>query len=171
MDLLIGTETGEGRLIELANTTELEENLEAKVEKEVNEDDWVRRIVDELEELKDDLGWSTKEDSNYNSIAAGGEEFAYESTSYGETPKAYGYAAVESYNNEVKSTDFYIRQHEKRLTDAAQKVITRTREMVNMNKMYVNFDINLQNAKDDVKLFRPVMWMLAYEWSGKIEIL
>jgi predicted ATPase len=155
---------------ELEAVVELD-SLEEKVEKQVKEDDWVKRLVEELDELKADLGWSTGDDSNYKVATAEGDEFAYQSTSYGETPKAYGYASVSSYDNERKSTDSYIRAHEKRLTDAAQEVISRTREMMNMNKTYIDFDIDLRNAKDDVKLFRPVMWMLAYEFSGKMEIL
>lgn len=155
--------------VEMAMRLETD-SLEDKVEKQIDEDDWVKRLVEELDELRDDLGWSTAEDSNYSVAASGGEEFMYQSTSYGETPKAYGYASVSGYD-ERKSTDSYVRAHEKRLTDAAQEVISKTREMMNMNKMYVDFDIDLQNAKDDIKLFRPVLWMLAYELSGKMEIL
>jgi len=179
MDLLIDTESGESKLIELTIEPEqtplaedVEETLETKVENEISQDDWVKRIIDELEEIKDDLGWTTREDSNYNIFSEGGEESAYAFTSYGETSKAYNYESVKSYEDDrPKTVDQYIRKEERKLTNTAQTVIAKAKEMNLMNQVYFDFDPDTRDAKDNVKILRPILWMVMYELSGKLELM
>jgi hypothetical protein len=179
MDLLIDTENGESRLIELTIDTEqtpiekeLEETLEIKVENEISQDDWVKRIIDELEEIKGDLGWTTKEASNYNTVSELGEEFTYQSTSYGETPKAYSYESVSAHEDDKpKTADQYFREEERKITNIAQSVIAKAKEMNLMRQVYFDFDQNTRDAKDNVKILRPILWMVMYELSGKLELM
>lgn len=158
MEFLIHTEDAE------EITLFAENSLEEKVEAEVERDDWVQKLLDDLEERTD---WRSASETNYAARHLDTESSSYVVEDY--APPGQNYFNYDSFEESLSEDNTSYKNHalkaERETWNTAQEVLRKTKEKQNVGATYSPSQAE-NDAKNEIKVFAPGFWVLAYNLSG-----